>query len=299
MADYKYCSHPQPYFFLLFSPLEKDLRKTRKILSPNQKSITMSFPTDITSKYPSLNKFNDDNYVVSHDGREIALLKHVYSHPALDELRGSPSGILRVMDGFAAQQDFLINIGPDKGGKVQRIIEEEKPTILVELGGYVGYSAISFAETMRRAHGDTKQDLRLWSLEFDPLIASIAMNLIDLAGLSDIVKVVVGSAADSIKRLHAEKKLTTIDFLFLDHVEDLYVTDLKVCENLSLLQPRSMVVADNVLRPGAPQYREYVRQHPRMESWSVKGVIIPGDYEVSSSYIICKLVFRSDLTITG
>ncbi|KAJ5860124.1 S-adenosyl-L-methionine-dependent methyltransferase [Penicillium soppii] len=239
----------------------------------------MSLPASTTSKYPSLNKFKDENYVESHDGREIALLKHIYSHPDLNELRGSPSNILRVIDEFAAQQDFLINIGPDKGDKVQKLIEDEKPTVLVELGGYVGYSSILFAEAMRRAHGGTKQDLRFWSLEFDPLMASIAMNFIDLAGLSDIVTVVVGSAADSIKRLHAEKKLTTIDFLFLDHVEDLYIDDLKVCENLSLLRPGSMVVADNVLRPGAPQYREYVRQHIGMESWSVKGLIIPGDYE--------------------
>jgi catechol O-methyltransferase len=245
----------------------------------------MPFPKDITSKYPSLRKFNNQTYVESHDGREIALLKYVYSYPALDELRGSPSGVLRVIDEFAAQQDFLINIGPDKSEKVQRIIREAKPTTFVELGGYVGYSAISFAEAMRRVHGDTKQDLRLWSLEFDPLVASIAMNFIELAGLSDIVKVVVGSAADSINRLQAEKKLTTIDFLFLDHVEDLYVADLKVCENLSLLKPGSMIVADNVVRPGAPQYREYVRQHIGMESWGVKGLIIPGDFEVSSSSI--------------
>jgi catechol O-methyltransferase len=244
----------------------------------------MSFSKDIYSKYPSLKK-TAMNDVESHDGREIALLKYVYGHPDLDKIRGSPSGILRVIDEFAAQEDFLINIGPDKGEKVQEIIQKEKPTTLVELGGYIGYSAISFAETMRQVHGETKQELRLWSLEFDPLTASIAMNLIELAGSSDIVKVVVGSAADSLHRLQAEKKLTTIDFLFLDHVEDLYVADLKVCEKLSLLKPGSIIVADNVVIPGAPQYREYVRQHIGLESWGVKGLIIPGEIEVSRSCV--------------
>jgi catechol O-methyltransferase len=254
----------------------------------------MPFSKDITSKYPSLGKSTDE---ISHDGREIALLKYVYSHPALSELRGSPQGILRVMDEFAAQENFLINIGPDKGEKVTNLIQEKKPTVLVELGGYVGYSTILFADAMDRAQEKSMQDLRLWSLEFDPLIASIAMNLIELAGLSHIAKVVVGSASDSIKRLHAEQKLTAIDFLFLDHVEDLYVADLKVCENLALLKSGSMVVADNVLVPGAPDYLAYVRQHPGMETRSVKGLIIPGDYEVSRSLVV-RGRFRSGLTLS-
>ena len=241
----------------------------------------MSFSDSIKSKYPSLGKVTDNDAALSHDGRETALLRYVYSHPALEELRGSPSQILRVMDEFAAQEKFLINVGPDKGEKIHGLIEDAKPTVLVELGGYVGYSAISFADAMRRAHRKIKPDLRLWSLEFDPLVASIAMSFIELAGLSDIAKVVVGPAADSIQRLHAEQTLTTIEFLFLDHVEDLYISDLKVCERLGLLKPGSMVVADNIRLPGAPEYLSYVRQHVGMESWTLKGLIIPGDYEVS------------------
>ncbi|KAJ5171121.1 S-adenosyl-L-methionine-dependent methyltransferase [Penicillium coprophilum] len=234
--------------------------------------------SDLTSKYPSLNEFVDGNDVESHDGREVALLEYIYNHHALEKLRGSPPAILDVIDEFAAQEKFLINIGPDKAEKVREIVQQGKPTVLVELGGYIGYSAIYFGEAMRQAQG-TQKDLRLWSLEFDPLIASIAMNLIDLAGLSDIVKVVVGSASDSLKRLHAKKELIAIDLLFLDHVEDLYVADLKICEDLGLLKPSALVLADNVLRPGAPQYREYVRHHANMESWAVKGLIVPGDFE--------------------
>jgi catechol O-methyltransferase len=243
----------------------------------------MSVPEGLTAKYPSLLKVVDDSYIESHDGRETALLKYIYNHPDLDKLRNSPADICRVMDEFAAKEDFLINIGSDKGGKVRDIIEKEKPTILLELGGYVGYSAIFFADAMRRAAGG-QDGLRLWSLEFDPLIASIAMNLIELAGLSDIVKVVVGSAAGSIKRLNKEGKLTEVDFVFLDHVEDLYVQDFKVIEELGLFKSGSLVVADNVVRPGAPEYREFVRQSPKFESWGVQGLIVPGDFEVSFGF---------------
>lgn len=240
----------------------------------------MSFSQDLITKYPSLVKFDWDNYAESHDGRETALLKYIYNHASLDQLRGSPSAILAVIDEFAAQQDFLINIGSDKAAKVCEIIKQDRPSVLVELGGYIGYSAICFGQAMREA-ASPGQSVQLLSLEFDPLIAAIAMSLVDLAGLSDVVKVVVGSAADSLKRLHSEGHLNHIDLLFLDHVEDLYISDYQVCEELGLLQSGALVIADNVLRPGAPQYREFIRASPRVESWAVKGLIIPGELEVS------------------
>ncbi|GKZ26250.1 hypothetical protein AbraIFM66951_004438 [Aspergillus brasiliensis] len=108
------------------------------------------------------------------------------------------------------------------------LFADEKPKVVVELGTYVGYSAIMFADAMRQAAGGSSAGLRLWSLEADPLIASIAMNYIELADLSDIVTVVVGPANDSLKRRSAEGKLTSVDLMFIDHIKDLYVPDLKL-----------------------------------------------------------------------
>ncbi|OOF98078.1 hypothetical protein ASPCADRAFT_205341 [Aspergillus carbonarius ITEM 5010] len=230
-------------------------------------------------KYPSLRKFENDDYQESHDGREVALLKHIYSHPSLPQIRDSPSALRDLMDEYAAKQDFLISIGPDKAKKIAKLFADEKPKVVVELGGYLGYSAILFADAMRQAASGTSTELRVWSLEADPLIASIAMNFIDLVGLSDIVKVVVGPAADSLRRLSAEGKLPKVDLLFLDHVEDLYKTDLEVSEQLGFLHSGALVLADNVVRPGAPAYREYVRGSPKYESWGLKSLIIPGDAE--------------------
>lgn len=191
------------------------------------------------------------------------------------------------MDEFAAQSDFLINIGPDKGQKVADLIVETKPTVFVELGGYVGYSAILFGKALKEAHKSAgADDVKpvLWSLEADPVFAGIAMNLIDLAGLAGTVKVVTGKAAESLARLKKEGKLTHIDMLFLDHVEEIYHIDLQVVESLELLKKGSHVVADNVLRPGAPEYREYVRKHPKLETRAIPGLIIPGEFGVSCNY---------------
>jgi catechol O-methyltransferase len=111
------------------------------------------------------------------------------------------------------------------------------------------------------------------------------MNFVSLAGLSDIVEVIVGPSDHTLRRLHSQKHLVSggIDMLFVDHVEDLYKRDVELCENLGLLDKEGcLVVADNVVRPGAPIYREYVRSNSRFaQSWGVSGLIIPGDIEVS------------------
>ena len=107
---------------------------------------------------------------------------------------------------------------------------------------------------MKRAGGQ-----KYFSLERNPEFAAVIMSLVDLAGLSDTVKVVVGSSADSIKRLHAGGALTQIDLMFLDHYKPAYTSDLKLCEHLKLVAPGTVLAADNVIKPGNPPYLEYVR----------------------------------------
>lgn len=102
----------------------------------------MQFEHSTLEKYPSLGKLLNvppEDVVESHDGREITLLKYIYNHPNLDnELRGSPKAILTAMDEFAAKEDFLISIGPDKAAIMVGLIQKHRPKVLVELGGYVG-----------------------------------------------------------------------------------------------------------------------------------------------------------------
>ena len=97
------------------------------------------------------------------------------------------------------------------------------------------------------------------TLERNPEFAAVIGSLVELAGLSDTVKVVVGPSDRSLGRLHAEGRLSRIDLLFLDHYKPAYMTDLKLCEELGLIQPGSVLAADNVIKPGNPPYLEYVR----------------------------------------
>ena len=107
---------------------------------------------------------------------------------------------------------------------------------------------------MKRAGGK-----RYYSLERNPEFGAVITSLIDLAGLSDVVKVVIGSSEFSIKRLHSKGLLKHIDMMFLDHYKPAYKTDLKLCEELKLVTPGSVLAADNVIEPGNPPYLEYVR----------------------------------------
>jgi catechol O-methyltransferase len=94
----------------------------------------------------------------------------------------------------------------------------------------------------------------------NPEFAAVIMSLVDLAGLSDVVKVVVGKSDASIARLYHGGLLEHVDLMFLDHYKPAYATDLKLCEELGLITPGSVLAADNVIYPGNPPYLEYVRK---------------------------------------
>jgi catechol O-methyltransferase len=147
-----------------------------------------------------------------------------------------------------------MNVGNFKGKIVCDLIAELKPETMVELGGYVGYSAIMFGDAVRRAGGK-----RYFSLERNPEFAAVATMLIDLAGLRDMVRVHVGRSDSSLKRLYEEGKLKHIDLMFLDHYKPAYTSDLKYCEHCHLITPGSVMAADNVIFPGNPPYLKYVR----------------------------------------
>ena len=162
--------------------------------------------------------------------------------------------MLQAIDEYGRTKKYLMNVGDEKGHIVSNLIAEVKPETMIELGGYVGYSAILFGDAVRRAGGK-----RYYSLERNPEFAAVIMCLVELAGLSDAVKVVVGPSDASIKRLHADGTLKRIDLMFLDHYKPAYTTDLKLCEHLGLVGPGTVLAADNVIKPGNPPYLEYVR----------------------------------------
>ncbi|KAK7735962.1 hypothetical protein SLS53_007341 [Cytospora paraplurivora] len=169
-------------------------------------------------------------------------------------MRGNPQKVLDAIDEYGKTKKYLMNVGEHKSGIVVDLIKSMKPQTMVELGGYVGYSAIAFGAAFREAGG-----LRYYSLEYNPEFGAVIASLVDLAGLHDVVRVEIGPASASLRRLYADGTLNKIDLMFLDHVKPLYTPDLKLCEELGLIGPGSVLAADNVVKPGNPPYLEYVR----------------------------------------
>ncbi|XP_042586335.1 catechol O-methyltransferase A-like [Cyprinus carpio] len=60
---------------------------------------------------------------------------------------------------------------------------------------------------------------------------------------------------------------SSFDFVFFGPTgKDRYVPDTKLLEDCGLVSEGSVLLADNVICPGAPEYLKYVRNSPRYES---------------------------------
>jgi catechol O-methyltransferase len=187
------------------------------------------------------------------DGREKAVLRHV-----LDQAKaGDVDSVIAAIDDFAYNDKFLINVGDEKGKLLDAVIDREQPRRVLELGAYVGYSALRIAKKLPPGG-------HLYSIEFNAENAGIARRIVEHAGLSDRVTFVVGILGDDGKTL---SKLSeqygfgpeSLDVVFIDHDKEAYLPDLMRLLATGWLHKGSVVVADNVGFPGAPAYRAYMQ----------------------------------------
>lgn len=213
-----------------------------------------------------------------NDGREDDLHAYIFSPPRGESLRGDPIAVLNAIQDFTQSKTPMMTLTPHKidvfhDQLVTLQAAGRTPKVIVELGTYVGNSAVALGSMLKELHGndtdktnrndDGLRGCKVFSLELDAHFVDIARDLVDLAGLSDLVQIVHGPAADSVRKLHKEGVLDQIDVLLLDHWEKFYLPDLQVCEDLGLLKKGGLVVADNTDKPGAPDYVEYVKKGGR------------------------------------
>lgn len=196
--------------------------------------------------------------------KEQQLLDYVLASPRLEEAKGSPAGILSIMEEYIANHHFMV-IGKYKGDLILDNLKLSPPNVMIELGCYVGYSAILFAGELVK-HKPAEGEIKYYSFEFSPTYAQIASQLVGLAGLSSVVEIIVGPAGETLpgfaERL-AVAKSGTLDAVFIDHAKELYVPDLRVLESLGLIGPGTTLFADNIYTPGVPEYVAYVQGDPQ------------------------------------
>jgi len=186
------------------------------------------------------------------DGREAGAARYVIANAAA----GDPHAAIQAIDTYAYTRRFLINVGDEKGAILDAVVERSRPRTVLELGAYVGYSALRIATKLPPGG-------RLWSVELSRDNAAIARRIIEHAGVADRVTFVIGHLGDGGATLaHLQQACGlvagSVDVVFIDHAKDAYLPDLKRLLDARLLHSGSVVVADNVRFPGAPEYRAYM-----------------------------------------
>ncbi|THV65251.1 S-adenosyl-L-methionine-dependent methyltransferase [Aureobasidium pullulans] len=185
------------------------------------------------------------------DGREQFLLTHVRNLSPT-----TPSSVATAIDSFAFSNQYLMTIGPRKANLLISLITPRKPKIMLELGGYIGYPAVVLGAAVKAAGGE-----KYISVESNEVFASIAREMVSMAGLDGFVEVQVGRSDFLLRELAASASFASgegLDFLFIDHYKPAYLHDLMLAEEIGLVREGTWVVADNVGHPGAPEYKAYV-----------------------------------------
>lgn len=104
----------------------------------------------------------------------------------------------------------------------------------------------------------------LYSIEFFPANAAVARKIWNHAGIGERVTLIEGSLGDdgqTIRALEAQHGFEkgNLDLVFIDHDKKAYLPDLNRILDRAWLHPGSVVVADNVKFPGAPEYRAFMK----------------------------------------
>jgi catechol O-methyltransferase len=187
------------------------------------------------------------------DGREAAAVRYVLEHARAGDL----DDVIDTIDRFAYRESILINVGDEKGLLLDAAVRRSRAGLALELGTYCGYSALRIARAAPNA--------RVLSVEMTAANADNARRIWAHAGVADRVTCVVGTIGDGGHTLDAlaDHGVSTgaLDLLFIDHNKDVYLPDLLSITERGWLHPGSVVVADNVLVPGAPKYRAYMRRN--------------------------------------
>ena len=171
--------------------------------------------------------------------------------------KNNPKSILQTIDNFVLESgQFLMNVGPEKGEILRDQLLKSKPNNVIELGTFIGYSAVLISSTIG-------EKSKLTSIDSDSHSIEIAKELINFAGLDDKVNFMHGNAEEIIPELNFNA-----DFVFIDHAKKKYLSDLKLLEREKIIIKNCTVFADNVgiFKDKMAEYFDHVRNSGKYQS---------------------------------
>lgn len=112
-----------------------------------------------------------------------------------------------------------------------------RPTRVLELGTFSGFSALSIAEAL-------EEDATIDTIEIDDELEDFIRHSLSLAPCGNKVRLHIGSAEDVVRQWTNE----TFDLIFIDADKRRYCQDFDLC--LPLLRKGGFILADNTLWDG-------------------------------------------------
>ena len=166
-----------------------------------------------------------------NDTKMNSVLNYVFKNAKKDD----PQSVLKTIDLFVSETGtFLMNVGPEKGKLLAETIKDHKPLNTLELGSFLGYSAIIIAMFLPEAGS-------LVSVDHDKDSVAASKEIVKYAGLENKVHFINSTSDEAINALE-----DSFDFIFIDHEKNRYYSDLLLMENLNLINKGGIVFADNV-----------------------------------------------------
>ena len=103
------------------------------------------------------------------------------------------------------------------------------------------------------------EDTLIATIELNPDSAATARRIHEHAGVANRTQIALDRTDRAIPRLKKQFKVDSFDFTFIDHHKEAYLNDLQLLENIGLIKRGTVIMADNIAHPGAPEYDSSTR----------------------------------------
>ncbi len=135
-----------------------------------------------------------------------------------------------------ALENHIPIIMDDTLEEIKKVLLENKPKRILEIGTAVGYSATCFARY-------TEDDCKIDTIEIDEERATEAIENVKKIGVDKKINIMIGNAVKILPTLNYE-----YDIVFIDAAKSKYSIFLE--EGIRLIKNGGLILADNVLYKG-------------------------------------------------
>eukprot|EP00933_Yihiella_yeosuensis_P038084 TRINITY_DN3204_c0_g1_i1.p1 TRINITY_DN3204_c0_g1~~TRINITY_DN3204_c0_g1_i1.p1 ORF type:complete len:679 (+),score=130.26 TRINITY_DN3204_c0_g1_i1:890-2926(+) len=170
--------------------------------------------------------------------------------------RGNPEEVCKSLERYAEEvlkptRQWLKIAGGSKSIVVQKALDMAPESgACLEIGTYLGFTSLRFAMS--------RPESLVVTVEVEPEHAIVAQCLAAHAGVGHQVDVWIGHSRDVLSSLRdrypGESRCPCFAVVFMDQAGSRFWQDLQTLLDEDLLLPGAVILADNVLKPGAPLF---------------------------------------------